>query len=54
MEDVKWLLKKCGLPILILLFAVDFYSWGNLLRKMHEEEQKVARRSMGASCRNRK
>ncbi len=22
MEDVKWLLKKCGLPILILLFAV--------------------------------
>ena len=40
MEDVKWLLKKCGLPILILLFAViaGGLCWG----KLHTEERKVA------------
>ena len=40
MEDVKWLLKKCGLPILILLFAViaGVICWG----KLHTEERKVA------------
>ena len=39
MEDVKWLLKKCGLPILILLFAViaGVICWG----KLHTEERKV-------------
>ena len=25
MEDVNWLLKKCGLPILILLFPVIYF-----------------------------
>ena len=40
MEDVKWLLKKCGLPILILLFAgiAVVICWG----KLHTEERKVA------------
>ena len=40
MEDVKWLLKMCGLPILILLFAViaGVICWG----KLHTEERKVA------------
>ena len=40
MEDVNWLLKKCGLPILILLFAViaGVICWG----KLHTEERKVA------------
>ena len=40
MKDVKWLLKKCGLPILILLFAViaGVICWG----KLHTEERKVA------------
>ena len=40
MEDVKWLLKKCGLPFLILLFAViaGVICWG----KLHTEERKVA------------
>ena len=40
MEDVKWLLKKCGLPILILLFAViaGVICWG----KLHTEERKAA------------
>ena len=40
MEDVKWLLRKCGLLILLLLIfvRVGVICW----RKMHEEEQKVA------------
>ena len=40
MEDVKWLLRKCGLLILLLLIfvIVGVICW----RKMHEEEQKVA------------
>lgn len=40
MEDVKWLLRRCGLPILLLLFFViaGVICWG----KIHEEEQKVA------------
>ena len=40
MEDVKWLLRKCGLLILLLLIfvIVVVICWG----KMHEEEQKVA------------
>ncbi len=40
MEDVKWLLKKCGLPILILLFVViaGVICWG----KQHVEKQKMA------------
>lgn len=40
MEDVKWLLKKCGLPFLILLFSViaGVICWG----KLHTEERKVA------------
>ena len=52
MEDVKWLLKKCGLPILILLFAViaGVICWG----KLHTEERKSGGRSMGATCRNGK
>ena len=29
MEDLKWLLRKCGLLILLLLIFRD--SWGNLL-----------------------
>ena len=39
MEDVKWLLRRCGLPILLLLFFViaGVICWG----KIHEEEQKV-------------
>ena len=49
MEDVKWLLKKCGLPILILLFAViaGVICWGY-------RGTKSGGRSMGATCRNRK
>ena len=40
MEDVKWLLRKCGLPILLLLFLViaGVFCWG----KLHAEKQKVA------------
>ena len=40
MEDVKWLLRKCGLLILLLLIfvIVGVICWG----KMHEEEQKVS------------
>ena len=40
MEDVKWLLRKCGLLILLLLIfvIVGAICWG----KIHEEEQKVA------------
>ena len=40
MEDVKWLLRKCGLLMLLLLIfvIVGVICWG----KMHEEEQKVA------------
>ena len=39
MEDVKWLLRKCGLLILLLLIfvIVGVICWG----KMHEEEQKA-------------
>lgn len=40
MEDVKWLLRRCGLPILLLLFFViaGVFCWG----KQHAEKQKVA------------
>ena len=40
MEDVKWLLRRCGLPILLLLILVivGVFCW----RKMHAEKQKVA------------
>ncbi len=40
MEDVKWLLRRCGLPILLLLFLViaGVFCWG----KQHAEKQKVA------------
>ena len=40
MEDVKWLLKRCGFPILILLTVVieGMICWGWL----HTEEKKVA------------
>ncbi|MDO5799924.1 MAG: DUF6070 family protein [Eubacteriales bacterium] len=40
MEDVKWLLKRCGFPILILLIVViaGMISWGRL----NTEEKKVA------------
>lgn len=39
MEDVKWLLRRCGLPILLLLIFViaGVFCWG----KMHAEKQKV-------------
>ena len=40
MEDVKWLLKKCGLPILILLFAG--IAVVICLEKLYTEERKVA------------
>ena len=40
MEDVKWLLKKCGLPILILLFAG--IAVVICLGKLYTEERKVA------------
>ena len=47
MEDVNWLLKKCGLPILILLFAViaGVICWG----KLHTEERKVAEKGRSGS-----
>ena len=40
MEDVKWLLRRCGLPILLLLIFViaGVFCWG----KLHAEKQKVA------------
>lgn len=40
MEDVKWLLKRCGFPILILLTVViaGMICWGRL----HTEEKNVA------------
>ena len=40
MEDVKWLLRRCGLPILLLLIFViaRVFCWG----KLHAEKQKVA------------
>ena len=40
MEDVKWLLRRCGLPILLLLIFViaGVVCWGEL----HTEEKKVA------------
>ena len=40
MEDVKWLLKRCGFLILILLIVViaGMICWGRL----HTEEKKVA------------
>ena len=39
MEDIKWLLKRCGFPILILLIVaiVGMICWG----RMHTEEKKV-------------
>ncbi len=39
MEDVKWLLKKCGLPILLLLIFVIAGVF--CLGKLHTEKQKV-------------
>ena len=40
MEDVKWLLKKWGFPMLVLLIVViaGVICWG----KLHKEEMKVA------------
>ena len=40
MEDVKWLLRRCGLPILLLLIFViaGVFCW----EKLHAEKQKVA------------
>ena len=40
MEDLKWLLRRCGLPILLLLILViaGVFCWG----KMHAEKKKVA------------
>ena len=40
MDDVKWLLRRCGLPILLLLFFViaGVFCWG----KQHAEKQKMA------------
>ena len=40
MEDVKWLFRRCGLPILLLLIFViaGVFYWG----KLHAEKQKVA------------
>ena len=40
MDDVKWLLRRCGLPILLLLIFViaGVFCWG----KLHTEERKVA------------
>ena len=40
MEDVKWSLRRCGLPILLLLIFViaGVFCWG----KLHAEKQKVA------------
>lgn len=40
MEDVKWLLRRCGFPILVLLIFViaGVFCWG----KLHVEKQKVA------------
>ena len=35
MEDLKWLLRRCGLPILVI---AGVFCWG----KMHAEKQKVA------------
>ena len=58
MEDVKWLLRKCGLPILLLLIFViaGVVCWGEL----HTEKQKVAEevwrseeRRVGKECRSR-
>ena len=51
MEDVKWLLRRCGLPIsLLLIFViVGVICWKTACRKA-----KGGRRSMGATCRNRK
>ena len=40
MEDVKWLLRRCGFPILLLSFFViaGVFCWG----KQHVEKQKMA------------
>ena len=40
MEDVKWLLRRCGLPILLLLIFVIAGVF--CLGKLHAEKQKVA------------
>ena len=52
MEDVKWLLRRCGLPILLLLIFViaGVFCWGKIACR----RAKGGRRSMGATCRNRK
>ncbi len=52
MEDVKWLLRRCGLPILLLLIFViaGVVCWGETAYR----KAKGGRRSMGATCRNRK
>ena len=45
MEDVKWLLKRCGFPILILLIVViaGMICWG----RIHTEEKKVTEEVWG-------
>ena len=52
MEDVKWMFRKCGFPILIFLFVVivGTVCWEKLKT---EKPQKCSRGSMGTSCRNR-
>ena len=44
MGDVKWLLRRCGLPILLLLIFViaGVFCWG----KLHAEKQKVMTASL--------
>ncbi len=39
MNNIKWLLRRCGIPILLLLFLViaGVFRWG----KIHAEKQKV-------------
>lgn len=51
MEDVKWLLKRCGFPILILLIVVN--SRSDLLGTAAYGKKEGGRGSMGASGGNR-
>ena len=52
MEDVRWLLRRFGLPILLLLIfvIVGVICWGKYMKK----NKKGGRRSMGATYRNGK